>query len=77
MLCLIEADPLILENKLKICFSLQILTRVAQLKETELLFGIKFKARHFFLPLFNTSASGPSITAKLHFPEPEAQHSQR
>lgn len=34
MLCLIEPDPLILENKLKICFSLQILTRVAQLKET-------------------------------------------
>lgn len=34
MLCLIEPDPLLLENKLKICFSLQALTRVAQLKET-------------------------------------------
>lgn len=34
VLCLIEPDPLILENKLKICFSLQALTRVAQLKET-------------------------------------------
>lgn len=31
---LIEPDPLLLENKLKICFSLQALTRAAQLKET-------------------------------------------
>lgn len=55
-LCLIELNLLILENKLKICYSLQAFTRVVELKETiAVLHQIQGPQIFFFLPFLNTS----------------------
>lgn len=56
LLCLIELNLLILENKLKICYSLQAFTRVVQLKETIAVWHqIQGPQIFFFLSFLNTS----------------------
>lgn len=56
LLCLIELNLLILENKLKICYSLQAFTRVVQSKETIAVWHqIQGPQIFFFLPFLNTS----------------------
>lgn len=56
LLCLIELNLLLLENKLKICYSLQAFTRVVELKETIAVWHqIQGPQIFFFLPSLNTS----------------------
>lgn len=56
LLCLIEPNLLKLENKLKISYSLQALTRVAQLKETIAVWHqIEGPQTYFSFPFHNTS----------------------
>lgn len=62
LLCLIELNLLILENKLKICYSLQAFTWVGQLKETIAVWHqIQGSQICFFLPFLNTSGLWGSL----------------
>lgn len=67
VLCLIEPDPLILENKLKISFSLRALTRGGAIKGDNCCLALGSRPYILSSP-FQQSCLGPSITAELVFP---------